>query len=391
MKYITQAVILAGGLGTRLRPLTLTTPKPMIYFWGKPFLHYLIDLLKTNGIREVILLVGYLHEQIEEYFGNGEKFGISIRYSYSPVEADTGMRLRNAYPLMDQTFLLLYGDNYWPLRLTELAEYYESMGRKALVTVYHNRDGATKNNILVEDGLVKDYDRKRLKKHLNGVDIGFFILNKSILKDFPKRNFSFEEVVLPKLIAKKQLAGFLTDHKYYGLNTAERVPAIQEYFRSKKTIFLDRDGVINQRPPKSEYVVNWNQFIFLPRVKEALMLLAQKGYDVYIVSNQAGIARKKMTKKQVDGIHSRLITEVKKIGVTIVDIAVCPHGWDQACVCRKPNPGLFFELSYKHHINLFESVCVGDDPRDIQAGRLAGCKTILISDTKDLYAVAQTL
>lgn len=385
MKSISQAVILVGGLGMRLRPLTLTTPKPMIPFWRKPLLEHLIELLKANGIQEVILLVGYLHEQIEEYFGNGEKFGISIMYSYSPVEADTGMRIRNAYPLMDQTFLLLYGDNYWPLRLSELIECYESMGRKALVTVYHNRDGATKNNILVEDGLVKTYDRKRKKRCLNGVDIGFFILDKNILKNLTRQNFSFEEVVLPKLIAERELAGFFTDHKYYGLSSLKRIPAIQEYFRPKRTIFLDRDGVINKRPPQGKYVTRWSEFVFLPKVREALILLAQKGYDIYIATNQAGIAQGKVTRKQVDDIHNRLVAEVKGIGVAVADIAICPHGWDQGCFCRKPNPGLLFDLSYKHYINLFNSVFVGDDPRDMLAGKRAGCQTILVGDNPDAY------
>lgn len=348
-------------------------------------MYYLIDLLKVNGIREVILLVGYLHEQIEAYFGDGSKFGITITYSYDPVEADTGTRLQNAYSLIKQRFLLLYGDNIWPLRLTELTQFYESMGRKALVTVYHNRDGATKNNICVEDGVVKDYDRNRQNKHLNGVDIGFFILDKHALSSLPTGNFSFEEVIVPRLIAQRQLAGFVTEHKYYGLSNLDRIPAIQEYLRLKKTIFLDRDGVINKRPPKAEYISNWSEFVFLPKIREALILLAQKGYDIYIVTNQAGIARGKVTKKHVDSIHSRLKKELKLIDVTIADIAVCPHRWDEGCFCRKPNPGLFFDLSYKHHINLFESVCVGDDPRDIQAGKHAGCKTILVGDNPDAY------
>lgn len=380
---IRQAIILAGGQGKRLRPMTTQTPKPMIPFWGKPFLEHLIELLKANGIEEVILLVGYLHEQIEEYFGNGERFGISIKYSYSPVESDTGTRLRNAYPFMDQTFLLCYGDNYWPLRSDELAEYYKFMGGKALVTVYHNRDQSTKNNIQVEEGLVKTYDRTRKKKHLNGVDIGFFILNKHALDPLPVGNFSFEEVIVSRLIAQNELAGFVTEHKYYGLSNPERIPAIQEYFRPKKTVFLDRDGVINKRPPKAEYISSWREFVFLPRVKDALTLLYQKGYDIYVVTNQAGIARGTVTKKQVDDIHHHVIKELQKQGVTIADIAVCPHGWDEGCFCRKPKPGLFFDLSYRYSINLYDSICIGDDPRDIQAGRAAGCKTILVGDHPD--------
>ncbi len=375
---ITQAVILAGGKGTRLRPLTATTPKPMITIYGKPFLAYIIELLKANGITEVVLLVGYLHEQIEDYFGDGKKFGIKIMYSQSPVEADTGTRLRAARPLLKQTLLLLYGDNYWPLQLGVLAQFYKNMNTKAVVTVCHNADHATRNNMLVEDGLVTIYDRSRKHQNLNGVDIGFFILDRSILKNFPKRNFSFEEVVLPKLIAKKQLAGFLTDQKYYGLSTVERIPAIQEYFRLKKTIFLDRDGVINIRPPKAKYIISWRQFVFLPKSKEALILLQKKGYEMYIISNQAGIARGDVTRKQVNSINRHLLKELEDIGVRILGMYICPHGWDEKCFCRKPNPGLFFHAASNHHINLYQSYCIGDDKRDILAGKRAGCKTIFI-------------
>ncbi len=236
---LTQAVILAGGEGTRLRPLTLTTPKPMIPIHGRPFLAYTLELLKSNGIDQIVMLVGYLHERIEEYFGDGKKIGISIRYAYCPVGTDTGTRLQSAYSLLQQTFLLLYGDNYWPLRIDELTHAYTQKNTRALMTVYRNLDHSTKNNVLVDDqGFVVEYDRSRIKKNMNGVDIGFFILDKSILRDLPKENFSFEEVILPKLIAERQLAGFVTDHKYYGLSTPDRIPAIQEYFRSERAINL---------------------------------------------------------------------------------------------------------------------------------------------------------
>lgn len=391
MKSIEQAVILAGGQGIRLRPLTVTTPKPMILIHGKSFLAYIIELLKANGITQVVLLVGYLHEQIEDYFGDGKRFGITIKYSHSPVEADTGTRLRVARPLLKQTFLLLYGDNYWPLKIDRLTDYYKKLGTKALITIYSNRDNTTKNNISVgSDGLVYVYDKSRTKKDLNGVDIGFFLLDRNILKNMPEYNFSFEDIIIPRLIKEKQLAGFLTHHKYYGLSTPERIPVIKDYFSFKKVLFLDRDGVINKRPPKGEYVTDWKQFSYLPRAKEALMLAQKKGYETYIMSNQAGIARGKITKRQVDAIGNRFIKECKKIGVTISDIFICPHGWKEACFCRKPQPGLFFQAASKHNINLFESYCIGDDLRDIMAGTSAGCKTIFIGNlTKSEVALGQ--
>ncbi len=128
---ISQAVILAGGKGERMRPLTLTIPKPMIKIHGKPFLEYTIRHLKKNGIKEIIILTGYLHEQIENYFKDGKKFGIKIKYSYSPVEADTGTRVRNARHIFKKYILLLYGDNYWPLDLTKLLKFYWEKKTKA--------------------------------------------------------------------------------------------------------------------------------------------------------------------------------------------------------------------------------------------------------------------
>src|SRR3989338_609507 len=110
MQKIRQAVILAGGEGTRLRPLTLITPKPLIKIHGKPFAEYLIELLKKNGIQKIIFLTGYLAEQFPEVLGNGSRWGLSIRYSKSNTKDDTGERLRKAKDLLNEQFLLLYGD-----------------------------------------------------------------------------------------------------------------------------------------------------------------------------------------------------------------------------------------------------------------------------------------
>lgn len=379
MQKIRQAVILAGGLGRRMLPLTLTTPKPMIRINGKPFLAYLIDLLKENNIKEVLILVGYLHQIIEEYFKDGSRYGLSIKYSYSPAEADTGTRIRDAYPLLDRKFLLLYGDNYWPLQLNNLTDAYPKMNKKAMVTVYSNIDKSTKNNMHVNnEGLVDVYDRKRSKENLNYVDIGFFIMDKSILKDLPKYNLSFEDYILPKLIKEKQLGAYITNHKYYGLSNKERIPIIEDYFRQKKIVFLDRDGVINKRPPKASYVTHWKEFVFLPGAIEALRRLTKNGYDIYIISNQAGISRGIMTYKQVDDVNNRMKKELRKQGIEIADIFICPHGWDENCFCRKPNPGLLYLAASKNHLDLYSSYCIGDDLRDIQAGKSAGCKTIYV-------------
>lgn len=392
LKTIRQAVILAGGLGTRMRPLTLKMPKPMIPIRGKPFLEYIIELLKQNGIEEVIILTGYIHEKIEDYFGDGKRFGLKIKYSFSPAEDETGTRIRKAMDLLDDTSLLLYADNYWPLRLNQLFTFYKKMNTQALITVYSNMDNYTKNNTLVNDkGLVEIYDKSRQAQGLNGVDIGFFILNKKILSSFPQENFSFEKVIMPELISKKQLAGFLTYHKYYGLSNLERMPAIEEFFRQKKVILLDRDGVINKKPPKAEYVKKWSEFEFLPGAIDALRLLTKKGYEIIIISNQAGIGRGAMTESNLRGIHKKFLEVCKNEEISIKGIYYCPHNWDEGCFCRKPKPGMLFKAAADHNFDLTKAIFIGDDERDEQAGKAANCKTFPLQSGQSLLDIVRGL
>src|SRR5690348_14596372 len=128
---ITQAVILAGGAGTRLKPFTNKNPKPMLPINSKPFLEHLINLLKENGIKEIIILTGYLGEKIEKYFKDGSGFDVSIKYSHTPFldengqENKSGLRLKNAYPLLKKQFLLLYCDNYLPIDLKKINKFFK--------------------------------------------------------------------------------------------------------------------------------------------------------------------------------------------------------------------------------------------------------------------------
>src|SRR3989338_6709015 len=124
VKSITQAVILAGGQGTRLRPLTDNMPKPMVPVGGRPFVEHLIDLFKRNGIREVVFLLGHLPDKVIEYFGDGSSFGIKIKYHVGDVSDETGTRIKHAGHLLNDLFLLTYCDNYWPLHLEAMLNFY---------------------------------------------------------------------------------------------------------------------------------------------------------------------------------------------------------------------------------------------------------------------------
>jgi D-glycero-D-manno-heptose 1,7-bisphosphate phosphatase len=235
---------MAGGEGIRLRPLTRDVPKPMVLVNNRPFLEYLIEMLRLNGVNEVVLLVGYLHEKITQHFGNGSGFGLSLKYSVGKVSDKTGTRIRNAGPLLDDTFLLMYGDNYWPLDLEALLEAYTMHKTLASTTVYANKDGkgeyGAENNICVDNnGYVLKYDKSRKDKDLNGVDIGFFIVGKKVLELMPDHNFSFEEEILPVLVAQRQLSAYQTEHRYYYISTVENLKAAEKFLQSKEAVGIN--------------------------------------------------------------------------------------------------------------------------------------------------------
>ena len=385
---VRQAVILAGGEGKRLRPLTLTTPKPLLPIHGKPFAEYLIELLKKNGIQEIIFLTGYLAEKFPQTLGDGSRSDLSIKYSQSPAEDDTGTRLRKAKNLFDERFLLLYGDNYWPLDLVKLLAHHEQSGALATVTVYERIESEEKkNNILVQDGLVRVYDKKRQTTGCNGVDIGFFILKREVLDLLPADNKNFESVVLPKLIEQKKLAGFLTKHPYWSLTDKERLPSVERALNpSRKVLFLDRDGTLNKRQLIGTYITKVEQFEFLPGTVDALERLARAGYEFYVITNQPGIARGDLTRDMLDAIHDQMQKELAKCGVVLKGIYSCHHDRDAGCECRKPKAGMLYRAAREHDIDLSRAIFVGDDERDGQAAAAAG--TPFISVPSDIGIAA---
>ena len=381
----TQAAILAGGRGTRLAPLTDALPKPLIPVHGRPFLAYLLDQLRAQGFERVVLLTGYRGAQIREAIGDGHAFGLRVSYSECPVEAQTGARLRAAAPQLDETFLLMYCDNYWPMPFEAMWRTFAAAGAPAMITVYANRDGYTRSNVAVaHDGAVTTYDPARAASGLNGVDIGYALLQRDVLRHVPPGNVSFEQTVYPALARERALRAFRTEHRYYSIGSHERLPLAEAFLAPQRAIILDRDGVLNVRPPRAQYVQSWEQFQWLPGSVEALRLLKEAGYKLLLITNQPGIARGMMTADDLASIHRRMQDELAASGVALDAIYVCAHGWDEGCWCRKPNPGLLFQAQREWHLDLTNTTFIGDDERDEQAGLAAGCLTALVTPQRSL-------
>ncbi|MBI2542902.1 MAG: HAD-IIIA family hydrolase [Candidatus Aenigmarchaeota archaeon] len=392
MSSIKQAVILAGGLGTRLRPLTYDTPKPMVNVNDRPFLEYLIELLRDNDIKDIVLCLGYLPEKVMQHFGDGSKFGVKITYSIGDVSFDTGKRLKLVEPFLDKTFLLMYCDNYWPMQIEKMLDVYQTKKSSALITVYTNKYGITKNNVLVDDdGYVIKYDKNREDPGLNGVEIGFMIVDKSVLGMIGDENCNFEEKIFPLLAGTRMMASYKTDHRYYSISTQEKLKITEEFFKPQKIMFLDRDGIINKRPPKADYVKKWSEFTFMPDAIEALKILKDNDFKIIVVTNQPGISRGLMTKSDLDEIHENLHLHLERNNTSVDAIYTCQHGWDENCECRKPNAGLFFQAANDFNIDLTKAFMIGDDERDLEAGSKAGCKSFLVSDDNSLLKIVKSL
>jgi len=388
---IRQAVMLAGGMGVRLRPYTNTKPKLMVEVGGRPFAEYLIDELKKNGITELVFLLGYLPEQTQDYFGDGSRFGIKFRYSVTPIEDSTGTRIYKAKELLDERFLLLYCDNFLHFNINQLLSFHLEKNALMTMIVYRNHYGVTKNNLFLnKEGYVERYDRERKADGLNGVDLGFFIVEKKVVDLMPKEDFWLFDF-FPSFIPQKKLAGLATDNLYYSLSTPERMKQTERFFAPRKVIFLDRDGVINKRQPKGDWVKKWSEFQFLPGVFEAIKLLKNNHYEIYIISNQSGIARGALTAETYDEIKRNMISEIKKNGGHVDGFYHCPHDWDSPCLCRKPKPGMLFQAAIDHQIDLPSAVFIGDDERDGQAGEAAGVPTILIESDGSLLDAVKKL
>jgi D-glycero-D-manno-heptose 1,7-bisphosphate phosphatase len=144
---------------------------------------------------------------------------------------------------------------------------------------------------------------------------------------------------------------------------------------SARAVFLDRDGVINRKAPEGSYVASLSEFEVLPGSLEAIAKLCGNGWQVFLVTNQRGIARGIVSVDAVDKIHGWLLERVRDAGGRITQVYVCPHDYSDLCDCRKPNPGMLLRAAREHSLDLAHSWMVGDSLRDIQAGQAAGCKT----------------
>jgi NDP-sugar pyrophosphorylase family protein len=234
-----KVLILVGGLGKRLEPLTYKNPKPMIKINGKPFLEFKISYLKSFGLKDIILCVGYLGEVIEGYFGNGNKFGVNINYSYEKELLGTGGAIKNAENLIDKDFLAMNGDTYIPVNFNQLIEFHDNQ-KNPLTMVVSSASNPKEQELieLNEDKISKIYkrDTEEHKLHLTNnknplINSGIYVIKKSILNEIPKKKVSLEHEIFPKLIGR--MSGFLYKGYHRDLTTVEDCEKIENELKNE--------------------------------------------------------------------------------------------------------------------------------------------------------------
>ena len=212
--------ILAGGLATRLRPVTEKIPKSLLPVAGKPFLAHQLELLPSRGIRRAVLCLGYLGEMIQREFGDGSAFGVQLDYSFDgPKLLGTGGAIKRALPLLGDEFFVLYGDSYLPVEYRPIAEFFRRSGKLGCMTVYRNEGRYDTSNVVFRDGEIAVYDKKNRPPEMRHIDYGLSLFKASVFESYSAgQPFDLAEV-MGKLVREKQLAGYEVRERFYEIGS----------------------------------------------------------------------------------------------------------------------------------------------------------------------------
>ena len=229
-----QMVILCGGLATRLGNIAKKTPKSMIKIKDKPFLEYQIENIKRHSIKDIILCVGHLSEQIENHFGNGDKFGVNIKYSYDtdkplgPIGA-----LKNAESLVNEIFFIMYGDSYLNVDFKKIASYFSNHNKLGLMVVYKNYNKFDKSNLIVKGNMIIAYGEKERTNDMIYIDYGTSLLNKKVLNLIPKNTFYTTGQLFSNLISKNELLAYEVKERFYHIGNPDSLREFRDFIKSQ--------------------------------------------------------------------------------------------------------------------------------------------------------------
>lgn len=396
-----RAVIMAGGKGTRLASLNKDIPKPMFPICGKPILEYQIESLARSGVKNITLVVGYLKHVIIDYFGDGSKYDVSIEYIEEREPLGTAGAL---FYLKNQceSFILVFGDLILDIDFNRFMAFHEK--HNALITLFGHPNAHPYDSDVIQfdadcklTGILSKNDSRDFYYH-NFVNAGVYCINPIALEyiDAPKK-IDLENNLIAYYIKRGCVYAYKSTEYVKDMGTPERFVAVSDDVQNgivtgrnlknkQKAIFLDRDGTINEYVG---FLTRLEDFKLLPEVAKAINHINNSIYIAIVATNQPVIARGDVTFAQLEEIHMKMESELGKCGAYLDDIFFCPHHPDKGyageipelkkeCECRKPKIGMIKEAEEKYNIDLSYSWYIGDTTMDIQTGKNAGMKTILV-------------
>ena len=409
-----KTVIIAGGKGTRLKDIAKDIPKPMVPINGKPILEYQIELAKRYGLKDFIILTGHLGEQIEEYFGNGAKWGVQIAYFREPMPLGTAGCVKEIEAQLKDDFLVFYGDTIMDIDLERLITFHKQ--HQALGSLFLHPNDHPYDSDLVEindEKLVTNF----LPKAMNGyyrnlVNAALYVLSPKIFKYIEKGiSADFGKQVFPKALANgEKLYGYVSPEYIKDMGTPDRYDKVAHDLQSGKVarlnlknkrpaIFLDRDGVLNK---DVDLICDPDKLELLSGVAEAVKLINASGYLAVVVTNQPVIAKNFCDFPDLQRINNKLETLLGRERAYLDAIYFCPHHPEKGfpgerveykikCNCRKPAPGMLLQAAKDLNIDLPQSYLIGDRETDIQAGQAAGVKESILVEQNLGYNLLQVV
>lgn len=400
-----QAVIMAGGKGTRLAAITKDEiPKPMVPVNGKPLLLWQIEELKKNGITDIIMIIGHLGEKIEEYFQNGEKYGVHVSYirEHEPL-GTAGAFYYLKDKIVSDYFLLVFGDVFFSIDIQRMEKFYIDHQARAALFVHPNSHPADSDLVVLdENNKISKFDSKHNVRNYwfdNCVNAGFYILNKEIcdLVKKPCKQDLEKDILIPLVEKEDAVYGYRSPEYIKDIGTVDRIRQTEKdvengfieekCLKNKQTcIFMDRDGTINQY---RGLVWKDEDFELEENISDAIKRINQSGKLAIVITNQPSVARGLCQIEDIETVHKKMSTLLGKEGAYLDDVYFCPHHPDKGypeenpvykipCECRKPKTGLIQKAIEQYHIDLSSSWMVGDTTVDIQTGKNAGLHTALV-------------
>lgn len=399
-----QVAILAGGMGTRLRERSGDLPKPMVPVLGKPLLHYQIELCRKHGFTDIALLVQHRHEKISEYFGDGSAFGVTLNYAVEDVPRGTAGALRDALPILGERFLVLYGDTFMDVNLRQFWDAHAASGCVGTLFLHPNDHPQDSDLVDIDaNGAIRTilpYPHPQGLDVRNLVNAALYVLDRAGLEDVTpaEGKADIAKHMFPRMLALgRPLYGYVSPEYIKDMGTPERLDKVQRDFvaglperlsarQLRSAVFLDRDGTVNR---EVNHLNSPDQLELLPLAADAIRRLNRNGTLAVIITNQPVVARGDLSFEDLDRIHARLESLLGANGAYIDGLYFCPHHPDRGfpgevvelkgtCTCRKPEPGLIDQACRDLHIGRRDSWMVGDTTSDIEAGRRAGIRTVLL-------------